>query len=92
MADSDDGEVEDLLACPGVFIPCESLEALQELIYDLYDSGVLQGDETYLLRNVPDTMIEILNDPDYFLTEEICGIRLLKGEVVLLEKKTEDLL
>lgn len=88
----DDGDFEHLDGSPGIFIPCEDLEALQELIYTLYDEEILDGETSFILKNVPDNILEILNDPDYFDSVEVCGIRLKKGSLKLLEKSNDDLL
>jgi hypothetical protein len=46
--------------CPGIFIPCENLEALKTLIRLLYEKKILQG-ETFQLKNVPDNFLKELN-------------------------------
>lgn len=90
--DNDDDFFEYLNKCPGVLIPCESVEDLQGLIYMLFDSEILDDDTSFLLKNVPDNMTEILNNPGYFDTVEICGIIMDKETAKLLEKNIEDLI
>lgn len=77
---------------PGILIPCEDIESLQKLILLLYEGRILKKDETFLLKNVPDNILEILNTDDYFETTELAGIKLNKGQLKHLEKPTEELL
>ena len=94
---SEDCSIDELLQCPGVFIPCEDLETLQILIYELFDKEVLEDEETFLLKNVPGNMLEILADPDYFNREEdeeqeVCGIVLVRGDTKFLDKCLDEML
>lgn len=76
---------------PGILIPCENLEALKELILELYEKGILTN-ETFALKNVPENFNDILNDPTYFESVDICGFKTIKGKTKHLECKTETLL
>lgn len=88
----DDSDYDYLGECPGIFIPCEDVEALQGLIYALYDNGVLNDETAFILKNAPDNMLEILNNPDFFSEVEILGIVVKGGDLKLLEVNTNDLL
>jgi len=81
-------EFEDL---PGIFIPCENLKALKELILELYNKGIITN-ETWDAVNVPDNFLEIMNDPSYFETGELCGFIYRKKGAKDLERLNEDLL
>jgi hypothetical protein len=59
---------------PGVFIPCQTLKNLQQLMYLLYEKEILQDDDLFILKNTPKNMIDILNSPEYFETSNIMGI------------------
>ena len=83
-----DLESEDL---PGILIPCENLKALKELILELYNAGIL-NDESWEAVNVPDNFLEIMNDPSYFETGELCGVIYRKKGAKELERLTEDIL
>lgn len=76
---------------PGIFIPCENLEALKELILELYDKGILT-DETWTAVNTPSDFLEIMNDSSYFEKGELCGFVYRKGAEMDLNVKTDDLL
>ena len=76
---------------PGILIQCEDLQALKELVLKLYDKDILK-EESYILKNVPENILDILNDHSYFETVDICGIKTVKGKVKSLEINTEDLL
>ncbi|MFA6335992.1 MAG: hypothetical protein WCX48_10680 [Bacteroidales bacterium] len=91
--DEDDRDEDDLLEdCPGILIPCGSIEDLQKLVYLLFDKSILESGNTFCLKNVPKNMNEILNTPEYFEETEVFGFRLLKGRLKDLEKPTKDLL
>jgi hypothetical protein len=77
---------------PGVFIPCEDIENLQPLIYTLYNKGILNSETPFLMKNVPEDMMEILNDPDYFNETELFGITLTRSQLKQLERPTDELL
>ena len=77
---------------PGILIPCESIKALQQLIYLLYDYEILDGEVSFLLKNVPENILEILDDEEYFDKVEVCGILMEKGQAKDLEVKLEELL
>lgn len=77
---------------PGILIPCENIESLQKLILLLYERRILERNETFLLKNVPDNILEILNTDSYFETTELAGIKLNKGQLKFLEKPTKELL
>jgi hypothetical protein len=76
---------------PGLFIPCESLEALKDLIMVLYGTEILT-DETWQAANTPANFLDILNDSSYFEKGELCGIVYRKGAGNKLNIKTDDLL
>lgn len=76
---------------PGILIPCENLIALKELIFELYNVGILT-DESWEAVNVPDNFLEIMNDPSYFETGEICGVIFRKRGAKVLEQRNKDLL
>lgn len=77
---------------PGLLIPCEDIEELQQLIYELFDIGILDGDSTFMVKNAPDNIFEILNTPEYFEETEVCGLKTIKGNLKLLERNPQDLL
>lgn len=77
---------------PSITIRCEDVESLQALIYTLYDNGILNGESSFMLENVPDNILEILNDPMYFEPVSIAGIIVRKGEVKQIEIPTDKLL
>lgn len=85
----DNGYYEDY---PGVFIPCENVENLQLLIYALYDKRILNSKSPFLMKNVPENIMDILNDSDYFNETEILGITLTKNQLKQFERLTEELL
>lgn len=91
-----DGEESDednyLNDYPGILIPCEDLESLQILILLLYECRILDGDSAFLLKNVPENILEILNTDGYFKETEFAGIKMLKGQLKQLEVPTEQLL
>lgn len=43
---------EELEALPGILIPCESIDALSDLVIELYREGII-NDESFKLVNVP---------------------------------------
>jgi hypothetical protein len=86
--DSDDS----LEGYPGILIPCYSVEDLQKLTLLLYEEGILGKNSAFLLKNVPDNMLEILNYPEYFDEITFSGIEMIKGQLKKLEVPTEDLL
>ncbi|HZK71442.1 MAG TPA: hypothetical protein VFD03_08005 [Clostridia bacterium] len=51
---------DDLGNLPGIFIPCEAIEALKLLLNTLYDKGMLT-DERFKLINCPENIQDILN-------------------------------
>jgi hypothetical protein len=51
----------DLNNCPGIFIPCENLEATKELIKIMYEKGILK-DESFKLVKVPNGFLNELNN------------------------------
>jgi hypothetical protein len=81
----------DLSELPGIFIPCEDLQALKKLVTELYDKKVL-SEESIKCVNCPDNIHEILNTPDYFKIIEICGVQLLKGKLDSITRDTDYLL
>jgi hypothetical protein len=91
--DEDDWDEDSYLEeCPGIMIPCGSVEDLQKLVYLLFDKNILESGATFCLKNVPENIYDILNTPEYFEETEVCGFRLLKGRLKDLEKPTKDLL
>ena len=77
---------------PGIFIPCCCIADLQKLTLLLYEEGILGEDSSFLLKNVPENILEILNYPEYFDEIIFCGIEMTKGQLKMLEVPTEDLL
>ena len=75
----------------GIFIPCEDLQSLKCLILELYKKKILT-DENYMCCNVPENFLEIMNDPTYFDTVELCGFVARKRELKKLDMKTEEML
>lgn len=78
-------QIDDL---PYIRIPCESVEALKDLVDILYKKHILI-DETICFGNCPENINEILSKEKYFDVVEIAGIKLFKG---LIDVKTKDLL
>jgi hypothetical protein len=81
----------DLSELPGIFIPCENLQALKKLVTELYEKKIL-SDESIDFVNCPANLYEVLNDPDYFKIIDISGIKILKGQLVAMTEYTDDLL
>lgn len=76
---------------PGIFIPCENLEALKGLILELYEKGILT-DEDWQAVNVPHNFLEVMNDSTYFEKGEMFGFTYRKKGVDMLTKDTDELL
>lgn len=76
---------------PGIFIPCENLEALKGLILELYEKGILT-DEDWQAVNVPQNFLEVMNDATYFEKGEMFGFTYRKKGVDMLTKDTDELL
>lgn len=81
----------ELTPLPGIFIPCENLEALKGLILELYEKGILT-DEDWQAVNVPQNFLEVMNDSSYFEKGEMFGFIFRKKGVNMLTKHTEELL
>lgn len=91
--DEDDWDEDEFLEDhPGILIPCGSVEDLQQLVYLLFDKEILEGGTTFCLKNVPENIYDILNNPEYFEETEVCGMHIVKGHLKDLEVPTKDLL
>lgn len=58
----------------------------------MFRAGILHDNRAYFIKNVPENMTDILNDPFYFEPIEISGIKMRHGDLKYLERNTEDLL
>lgn len=76
---------------PGIFIPCENLEALKGLILELYEKEILT-DEDWQAVNVPPNFLEVMNDSSYFEKGEMFGFTYRKKCVGILTKGTDEIL
>lgn len=85
-------DLEDLDNCPGIFIPCENLEVLQSLVFELFEKRILNDDITFRLTNVPEDIFDMLNDPLYFEPLYVCGFEIKRGKINKIKCKNEDLL
>jgi hypothetical protein len=52
----------ELDTCPGLYIPCENLQVLKELLHLLYDDLGILTDEAIVLKNVTDKELEEINE------------------------------
>jgi hypothetical protein len=80
---------------PAIQIPCEDIQALKTLVLDLYDKGILVGENygcSIKFVNCPENIEDILNDPEYFKTKKIKGIVIPKRNLKMIEQNREDLL
>jgi hypothetical protein len=77
---------------PGIFIPCENLEALKDLLIAIRDAEILVDGECFKLYNVPENILDIWKDPEYFEVVDILGIKMFRGDSLEFDKTLDDLL
>lgn len=78
----------DIESLPALVIPCEDLQASQELLDLLFKNEILT-DESFRFLNVPENINEILNTKDYFKEVDNGIVKCFQGQV---ERNIEDLL